>query len=72
MTVITIVLLLIAVYALIGVCFAAWFVAAGVKRIDEAAAAPTLGFRVLIFPGSAALWPIMLRRWLCMKGKVDA
>jgi hypothetical protein len=55
------------VYAAIGFLFAAAFVAVGVKRIDSQAVGSSLGFRLLIFPGSAAFWPILLRRWLAGK-----
>ena len=52
------------VYALIGVVFAAAFVWRGAGRIDPAAGDGTWGFRVLIFPGAAALWPLLAGRWL--------
>ena len=52
-----------AVYAGIGVLFAVFFVVAGVNRIDVVARESTWGFRVMIFPGSVALWPLLLKRW---------
>jgi len=72
MTLITIALWLVAIYLIIGIGFGAWFVSAGVKQIDEAAASPTIGFRVLIFPGCVALWPVMLRRWAGLRGKAQS
>ena len=51
-------------YALVGVVFAALFVTAGVSKVDVAAKGGPIGFRVLIFPGSTALWPVMLVKWL--------
>jgi len=36
----------------------------GVDRIDPNARGAGLGFRLLILPGSAALWPLLLRRWI--------
>ena len=51
-------------YGALGVLFALAFVTTGVKRIDSQARNSGFGFRVLIFPGSAALWPILFRRWL--------
>ncbi|MEM8739778.1 MAG: hypothetical protein AAGG38_15055 [Planctomycetota bacterium] len=51
-------------YAGIGVVFAAWFVTRGVGGVDEAARGGPWGFRVLIFPGSAALWPVLGWVWL--------
>jgi hypothetical protein len=50
-------------YAGIGLLFAAAFVLAGVHRIDERAAGAGWGFRALILPGSAALWPLLAYRW---------
>ena len=55
---------LLAVYAALGVIFALPFVAAGVQRIDSQAKGSGLGFRVLIFPGTVAFWPLLLHRWM--------
>ncbi len=52
------------VYAGVGVLFAVVFVVAGVNHIDVVARESTWGFRVMIFPGSVALWPLLLKRWL--------
>lgn len=54
-----ILLLLIGAYVLVGLVFGLWFVLRGVQR-DPAARAAGLGFRLLILPGSAALWPLLL------------
>ena len=54
---------IIGLYSLIGLLFAVVFVSRGVRRIDPAAENGSLGFRILIIPGSIALWPILLRRW---------
>ena len=56
-------------YAALGVVFAVVFVCVGVKRFDAQAVGTGLGFRVLIFPGSVAFWPLLLRRWA--KGIVE-
>jgi hypothetical protein len=52
------------VYAVIGVGFAIAFVIAGVGKIDPSAAQAGIGFRLLILPGVAALWPLLLLRWV--------
>ena len=57
-------LLVFGVYALIGFLFAFPFVLTGVKQIDPAAKGGTWGFRILIFPGAAAFWPLLLKRWV--------
>jgi hypothetical protein len=50
-------------YVALGIVFAIAFVCVGVKRIDAQAVGTGVGFRVLIFPGSVAFWPLLLRRW---------
>jgi hypothetical protein len=52
-----------ALYTALGAVFAIAFVCIGVKRIDSQAVGTGLGFRILIFPGSVAFWPLLLRRW---------
>ena len=47
-----------------GVLFAAGFLWRGLARLDPLAAEGTRGFRALIFPGCAALWPWLLLRLL--------
>ena len=59
-----VVVLLCTVYIACGLVFAPFFVWRGVGRIDPAAKGAGIGFRLVILPGVAALWPVMLRRWL--------
>jgi hypothetical protein len=51
-----------AVYFGVGIAFAIWFVFAGVNRFDDAAVKAGVGFRLLILPGAAALWPVLMAR----------
>jgi hypothetical protein len=51
-------------YSALGLAFALAFVVRGVERVDPVAKSGTPGFRVLILPASAALWPLLLLRWL--------
>lgn len=53
-----------AVYLGIGAAFALAFVVAGASRIDPAARGMPWPARLLIAPGAAALWPLLLARWL--------
>jgi hypothetical protein len=53
-----------AVYAALGLAFALCFVTLGVGRIDPSAKGASIGFRLLIVPGAAALWPLLAWRWL--------
>jgi hypothetical protein len=56
------------IYAAVGVVFAVPFVLRGAGRVDAAARGGSWGFRVLILPGVAALWPLLARRWLAATG----
>ena len=53
----------IGIYVLIGVVFAIPFVLRGAGRLDPGAVNGSWGFRVMIFPGSVALWPLLAWRW---------
>jgi hypothetical protein len=59
-----IVLIGLALYAAVGVAIAAWFLVFGVTRVLPESAPVTLGARIVLFPGAAALWPYVLIRWL--------
>ncbi len=49
-------------YAAIGFVFGAIFVTRAMYRIDSNSKDTGWGFRLLIFPAAAALWPLLLRR----------
>ena len=53
-----------AVYGLAGAVFAVAFVLFGVQRVDPVAEHSPIGFRLIVIPGVAALWPLLLGRWL--------
>jgi hypothetical protein len=48
------------VYAAIGVAFALAFIVFGAGRIDPSARGMPVQARMIIFPGVAALWPLVL------------
>lgn len=52
------------IYLGFGLLFGLVFVARLVERLDPSARAGTLGFRILILPGCAALWPWLVLRLL--------
>jgi hypothetical protein len=52
------------VYAAVGLIFAVAFVLLGVHKFDVAAHGASPGFRLLMLPGCAALWPVMAVKWL--------
>jgi len=51
-------------YAVAGFVFAAIFVSVGVQRVDSEARGSRMTFRFLIAPGDAAIWPMLLVRWI--------
>jgi len=55
---------LLTAYAAVGLAFGILFVVAGVHRIDSGAKGAGAGFRLLILPGVAALWPVLLLLWI--------
>ena len=59
-----IVLFGLALYAVVGVAVAAAFVMFGITRVLPEPATVTIGARILLLPGAAALWPYVLVRWL--------
>lgn len=50
-------------YMAIGFLFALVFVSAGARVVDPKTAGGSVLFRVLIIPGCAALWPLLLHKW---------
>jgi hypothetical protein len=53
-------------YLLAGFLVGLAFVIVGVVRVQ--AAPVTVGARILLLPGAAALWPLVLSRWLTVSG----
>lgn len=50
-------------YAVIGLVFAIAFAWRGAGSVDAVARNPTLGFRIVVVPGAALLWPLLAVRW---------
>ena len=59
-----VIVLAVSAYLACGLLFGAAFVTAGVGRLDPGARGTSVGFRLLILPGSAALWPFLAVRWV--------
>jgi hypothetical protein len=53
-----------AFYAAVGVALAIAFVTKGIQVVDPAARGSGTGFRLIVSPGVAALWPLLLIRWI--------
>jgi hypothetical protein len=52
-----------ALYATAGVATALAFVSVGLSQVLHPPMPATLGARILLVPGAAALWPYVLIRW---------
>jgi hypothetical protein len=52
-----------AAYAGIGLLVGIAFIVRGIDRLDPVATGSSWGFRLLILPGAAALWPLITRYW---------
>ena len=59
-----VIVLALSAYLACGLLFGLAFVTAGVGRVDAAARGTSAGFRLLILPGTAALWPFLAARWV--------
>ena len=51
-------------YLVIGLLFGLWFVFKGVQKVDTGMKDIKWILRLMILPGTMALWPIMLRKYL--------
>ncbi len=58
------ILLIVGAYSAIGIAFAAAFVTLGIARVDQGAKGAGWAFLILMIPGTAALWPLMLIKWV--------
>lgn len=56
-------LLVAGAYLVAGLLFALAFVFRGAGVIDPAARGAPLGFRAVILPGAALLWPLLALKW---------
>ncbi|HZE84523.1 MAG TPA: hypothetical protein VE035_09450 [Puia sp.] len=61
---ILVILSVIGIYLGCGLVFAVFFVIKGVGRIDEGAHGGSIGFRIIIVPGTMVFWPLLLKKWL--------
>jgi hypothetical protein len=59
----SLILAVLGTYAGIGIVFALLFAFRAVEKVDAIAAHAPIGFRLIIVPGAAALWPWLLARW---------
>ncbi len=56
---------LLGIYLLLGLLFAIVFSCfGGAGAIDPSAKSGTWSFRLIIIPGAAIFWPLLLKRWV--------
>lgn len=63
MTLVDLLLLAVAIYAACGFLFGLAFISVGAGRLDPGARGTSLPFRLILLPGSIALWPLLAVRW---------
>ena len=56
--------ILLGLYAAIGVLFAICFLTRGIDQMDPVSKGSGIGFRLILLPGVTALWPVLLLRWV--------
>ncbi|MFK8161968.1 MAG: hypothetical protein AB8H12_05840 [Lewinella sp.] len=54
---------LLLLYTVIGIIFACIFLWKGAVKVDESVAGSSIWFKLLLFPGSCAFWPLLLAKW---------
>ena len=59
-----ILLIIVAIYLLIGVLFVVPFLMKGLNKIDEGAHGSTIGFKIIIIPGVIVFWPVLVSKWM--------
>ena len=67
MSIASVILLLIGLYLGVGLLFGLPFITWGVECLDHATKGTSWHFRLLLLPGSIALWPWLARRWMQVK-----
>jgi Na+-driven multidrug efflux pump len=61
---VNIILIVAAIYLAIGFLFVIPFVIKGAQKVDEGAHGGSIGFRIIIIPGTMVFWPLLLKRWM--------
>ncbi len=51
-------------YLLLGLVFAIAFLWKGAGKLDDKTKGTSWVFKALIIPGSIALWPVLLKKWV--------
>lgn len=57
------ILLIVLIYILIGIVFSIIFIWKGLHKVDHGVEGSGKLFKVLIFPGLVAFWPLFANKW---------
>ena len=57
-------LMILLMYLLAGIIFWVMFIWKGMVNIDPNTSGSSLWFKLIILPATAALWPVLLVKWL--------
>lgn len=63
MNILELILITLAAYLGLGIIIACLYLIKAIHKVDQTAISTSLGFKLIIFPGLAMLWPIMLMKW---------
>lgn len=58
---------LLQVYLLLGMLFSILFIWKGLTKVDPATQGSSIWFKLIIFPGLCAFWPLLLFKWIKSK-----
>ena len=58
---------LLGLYFALGLLFAIAFQLRGLHKVDAGTAETSIWFKILIFPGTIAFWPVLLSKWIKAK-----
>ena len=64
-----ILLIIAAIYLLVGVLFVIPFLMKGLNKVDEGANGSTIGFKIIIIPGVIVFWPALLKKWISKRAE---
>lgn len=62
--IINLILWIVALYLCCGFVFALVFIFKGARVVDEGAHDSSIGFKIIIIPGTMVFWPVLLKKWI--------
>jgi hypothetical protein len=62
--IINLILWSVALYLCFGFVFALVFILKGLRVVDVGAHDSSVGFKIIIIPGTMVFWPVLLKKWI--------